>query len=269
MKKPEQLQFYSGLILLFILGGAGGLSLFWTPYDYNFIDISARLSAPGTDYLLGSDAFGRDVLSLLMVGARYSLMIAFCGVLLGVLPGVGLGLFAAAHPGFWDQFFTRINDVVFAFPALLTAIMLAAVYGPGPGGAIIAIGLFNIPVFARVSRALALVVWQRDFILAARLAGRQNLSISFVHILPNIANGLVVQISLQLAVALLIESGLSYLGLGVQPPAPSWGRMLADAQSYLFHAPSLVIYPGLAIGLGVLGFNLLGDGLRDRLDSQA
>ena len=155
----------------------------------------------------------------------------------------------------------RLNDVVFAFPALLSAIMITAIFGPGAINAIIAIGIFNIPVFARVARAGALALWPREFILAARAAGKGKALITIEHILPNIASLLLVQGTIQFALGILAEAGLSYVGLGAQPPMPSWGRMLFDAQTRMIVAPYLALFPGLAIVLTVLGLNLLGDGL--------
>jgi len=160
----------------------------------------------------------------------------------------------------------RVADFTFAFPALLTAIMLTAIYGPGLMTSIVAIGIFNIPVFARLTRASATAVWTRDYVLAARAAGKGPWRITLDHVLPNIANVLIVQATIQFALAILAEAALSYLGLGTQPPQPSWGRMLNEAQTLLFQAPSLAVYPGVAIALSVLGLNLLGDGLRDLLD---
>ena len=160
----------------------------------------------------------------------------------------------------------RFSDFAFAFPALLSAIMLTAVYGPGLVTAIVAIGIFNVPVFARITRAAASGVWSREYVLAARACGKGAMSITWRHVLPNIAAILIVQATIQFAVAILAEAALSYLGLGTQPPQPSWGRMLNEAQQMLFQAPQLAIYPGLAIAAAVLGLNLMGDGLRDLLD---
>jgi len=160
----------------------------------------------------------------------------------------------------------RAADFTFAFPALLSAIMLGAIYGPGLLTGILAIGIFNIPVFARISRGAANAVWSREYVLAARAAGLGPWRITWAHVLPNIASVLVVQATISFATAILAEAALSYLGLGTQPPQPSWGRMLNEAQTLLFQAPMLAVYPGLAIALSVLGLNLMGDGLRDLLD---
>lgn len=178
-----------------------------------------------------------------------------------------LGLWAAATKGsLVDEIIMRGNDLIFAFPSLVIAILITAIFGPSALNAIIAIGIFNIPVFARVTRGAALPLWQRDFILAARVAGKKGARISAEHILPNITNLLIVQATIQFSLGILAEASLSYIGLGAQPPIPSWGRMLADSQTLISIAPHMAIFPGLAIVLTVLGLNLLGDGLRDMLD---
>ncbi|MCB1415660.1 MAG: ABC transporter permease, partial [Nitratireductor sp.] len=180
--------------------------------------------------------------------------------------GVPLGCWAAARGGWLDEVLMRFNDLVFAFPALLSAVMITAIFGPGAVNAIIAIGIFNIPVFARLTRGAALSLWTREFVLAARVSGKGAARISLEHILPNIANLLIVQGTIQFSLGILAEAGLSYVGLGAQPPMPSWGRMLFEAQTMMAIAPHMAIFPGLAIILTVLGLNLMGDGLRDALD---
>ena len=228
--------------------------------------IAARLQGPSPSHWLGTDQFGRDLLSQLMMGAGNSIAVALVAAGIGLGLGMPLGALAAARRGWVDEAVMRFNDLAFAFPALLTAVMITAILGPSPFNAILAIGIFNIPVFARVTRGAALVVWQREFVLAARIAGKGAVRITLEHILPNISAVLVVQLTIQFALGILAEAGLSFLGLGTQPPAPSWGRMLAEAQTLLFLAPQLALVPGLAIVLLVLGLNLLGDGLRDLLD---
>ena len=180
--------------------------------------------------------------------------------------GVPLGCWAAARRGWVDEALMRFNDVVFAFPALLSAVMITAIFGPGAINAIIAIGIFNIPVFARVARGAALSIWPREFVLAARACGKGSTLITIEHILPNIASLLLVQGTIQFSLGIIAEAGLSYVGLGAQPPMPSWGRMLFDAQVRMVVAPHMAFFPGLAIVATVLGLNLLGDGLRDVLD---
>jgi peptide/nickel transport system permease protein len=185
---------------------------------------------------------------------------------MGLCTGTFMGLLAAQQRGWIESLLLKLTDVAFAFPALLTAIMLAATWGAGALSATLAIGLFNVPTFTRISRASARSIWTRDFIQAARLAGKPRWRITLEHVLPHVAPVLVVQASVQFALAILAEAALSYLGLGTQPPQPSWGRMLADAQTLLYQRPMLAVYPGLCIALAVLGLNFLGDGLRDVLD---
>ena len=205
--------------------------------------------------------------SMIMVGARTSIAVALVAVGIGMALGVPLGLTAAARKGAWlDELIMRGNDLVFAFPSLVIAILITAVFGAGAINAIIAIGIFNIPVFARITRGAALSLWEREFIMAARVAGKGSARISAEHILPNVANLLIVQGTIQFSLGILAEAGLSYVGLGAQPPTPSWGRMLADAQTMVSFAPHLALIPGLAIIVTVLGLNLMGDGLRDWLD---
>lgn len=243
------------------------VSLVWTPWDPGAMAISARLQPPSPAHWAGTDHFGRDILSMLMTGARTSLAVALVAVGIGMGVGVPLGLTAAAHRGSWlDELIMRGNDLIFAFPALVIAILITATFGPSATNAILAIGIFNIPVFARVARAGALSLWTLDFIRAARVAGKGRARISAEHILPNIANLLIVQGTIQFSLGILAEAGLSYVGLGAQPPTASWGRMLAEAQTMVTLAPHVAIFPGLAIVLSVLGLNLLGDGLRDALD---
>ncbi len=262
---PLQLLIGAAIFAAFAL--AALTSLFWVPHDVTALNIAAKLAPPSREYLLGTDHFGRDMLSMLMVGARTSIAVAILAVGIGMLAGVPLGLWAAARRGsLIDEIIMRGNDLVFAFPSLVIAILITAVFGPSATNAIIAIGIFNIPVFARVSRGAALSLWTRDFIMAARVAGKRAFRISLEHILPNIANVLIVQGTIQFSLGILAEAGLSYVGLGAQPPTPSWGRMLAEAQTMIYTAPRLAILPGLAIVLAVLGLNLMGDGLRDLLD---
>lgn len=253
-----------GIVLLFL--GAAVLSLFWTPYPINRVDIDIRLQGFSYSHPFGTDQYGRDVLSLLIAGARNSVAVAVVAVAIGFGLGVPLGALAAARRGWIDEIVMRLSDVTFAFPVILSAVMITALLGPGAVNSIVAIGIFNIPVFARVTRGAALQIWTRDFVLAARASGRGALAITRQHILPNITGLIVVQMTIQFALAILAEAGLSYLGLGTQPPQPSWGKMLNEAQTLLFLAPHLAVLPGMAIALTVLGLNLFGDGLRDLLD---
>lgn len=243
------------------------ISLVWTPYPVDGVDIPGKLMGPSAAHWLGTDHYGRDILSMIMVGARTSIAVAIVAVGIGMGLGIPLGLLAAARAGgLIDEVVMRANDLVFAFPSLVIAILITAVFGASAINAIIAIGIFNIPVFARLARGAALSLWSRDFVLAARVAGKGRARISVEHILPNIAALMIVQGTIQFSLGILAEAALSYVGLGAQPPVPSWGRMLADAQTMVAIAPHMALFPGLAIVLTVLGLNLLGDGLRDVLD---
>jgi len=252
-----------GPILLGLIVGLALLSLAWTPWDIAAIDVAHRLEPSSAAHWLGTDQLGRDLLSMLMAGARPSLGVAVLALAIGVAGGVPLGLIAAARPGWIDELVARGADILLAFPAILLALLVIAILGPGASHAALAIGLFNIPVFARVARASARGIWTRDFILSARLAGKGPALISIEHVLPNIAGPLITQASLQLSLGVLAEAGLSFLGLGAQPPAASWGRMVADAQTLIAVAPSLVLLPGLAIVVTVVAINLAGEALRD------
>ncbi|MGC1502522.1 MAG: ABC transporter permease [Sulfitobacter sp.] len=256
-----------GCLLSAVFLIAALVSFVWTPFDHAALSIPDKLQTPSGTHLLGTDHFGRDLLSMIMVGARTSIAVALVAVGIGMGLGVPLGLWAAARQGtLVDELIMRGNDLVFAFPSLVIAILITAIFGAGAINAIIAIGIFNIPVFARITRGGALSLWQREFIMAARVAGKNAVRISIEHILPNVTNLLIVQGTIQFSLGILAEAGLSYVGLGAQPPTPSWGRMLADAQTLVSIAPHMALVPGFAIILTVLGLNLMGDGLRDYLD---
>lgn len=256
-----------GACLTLVFVSLALLSFFWTPYNIQSLDIVNKLHAPDAANWLGTDHFGRDILSMVMMGARTSIAVALLAVGIGMVIGVPLGLWAAARRGsLLDEVIMRGNDLIFAFPSLVIAILITAVFGASAVNAIIAIGIFNIPVFARLTRSAALSLWERDFILAARVSGKSAFRISYEHILPNIANLMIVQGTIQFSLGILAEAALSYIGLGAQPPTASWGRMLADAQTLISFAPHTAIIPGMAIVLMVLGLNLMGDGLRDWLD---
>lgn len=261
---PRSLKIGLGLSVFIILVTL--IALVWTPFDPLLQNPDARLLAPDSQHLFGTDALGRDVLSLVMAGAANSVAVAGSAVIFGLAIGVPLGLWAAARSGWRDDVVMRGGDLVFAFPSLLTAVMLAAATGPSAFNAALALGVFNIPVFMRVVRGAGRGLWSRDFVTAARAAGQSTRSISIRHILPHVLGLVVVQAAVQFAVGVAAEAGLSYLGLGAQPPAPSWGRMLAESQTLIGTAPWLAIFPGLAIFATVLALSLTGDGLRDRLD---
>jgi peptide/nickel transport system permease protein len=261
----RNLIFGLSLTALFVLGAL--VSFVWTPFDHTILDIPNKLKTPTLTHLFGTDHFGRDIFSMIMVGARTSIAVALVAVGIGMGLGVPLGLAAAARKGsFLDELIMRSNDLIFAFPSLLIAILITAIFGPSAVNASIAIGIFNIPVFARLIRGAALPIWTRDYILAARVAGKGPARISVEHILPNVMNLLIVQGTIQFSLGILAEASLSYVGLGAQPPTPSWGRMLADSQTLISLAPHMALFPGFAILLTVLGLNLAGDGLRDLFD---
>jgi peptide/nickel transport system permease protein len=258
--------FALGALLVAALIFAAALSLVWTPYPPGGIDVPHKLLQPSFAHWLGTDSLGRDVVSQLLAGARVSILVGVIAVGIGLIFGVALGLVAASAKGLVEDVIMRLCDFTFAFPALLLAIMLTAVLGPGIVNAILAIGIFNVPVFAKVTRAMGHGVLARDYAAAARAAGKGPVAIALEHVLPNVAPALIVQATIQFAIAILAEAALSYLGLGAQPPQASWGRMLSDAQQMMFLAPRLAVFPGVAVALAVLGLNLLGDGLRDLLD---
>lgn len=258
--------FVVGGVLVALLVGLALLSFVWTPHPATEIDVPNKLQPPSATHWLGTDSLGRDIASLLIVGARASIAVGLIAVGIGIAVGVALGLLAAARRGWVEELVMRLSDFTLAFPALLTAIMLTAIYGPGLVTSIVAIGIFNIPEFARIARASANSIWTREFVLAARACGKGAWRITFEHVLPNIASVLIVQATIRFAIAILAEAALSYLGLGTQPPTPSWGRMLNEGQTMMYQAPMLAVWPGLAIVLTVLGLNLMGDGLRDLLD---
>ncbi len=255
-----------GAAITFTFVAIALLSLVWTPEIPTRVRILAKLQPPLTQGLLGTDHLGRDVLSMLMAGAFNSLSISMLSVAVGMTLGTALGVAAAARRGWFEAAVMRLCDAMFAFPPILSAIMAGSLLGPGAMTAVVSIGAFMVPVFARVTRGAALQIWAREYVLAARMAGRNGFSITLVHVVPNIASQIIIQAAIQLALGILTEAGLSFLGLGVPPPTPSWGRMLADSQTYLGLAPYLALAPGIAIALAVLGLNLLGDGLRDYID---
>jgi peptide/nickel transport system permease protein len=258
--------FVIGAVLTLLLLLAATVSLVWTPWSPYEMDMAIKLQKPSGSHWLGTDPFGRDVASLLLVGARASILVGLIAVGIGLTVGTALGLLAAARRGWVEEAIMRFSDFSLAFPAILSAIMMTAVFGPGIVNAIVAIGIYNIPTFARITRASANAIWSREYIAAARACGKGGFAITMQHVLPNISAVLIVQITIRFAIAILAEAALSYLGLGTQPPQPSWGRMLSEAQTMMFQAPLLAVFPGMAIALAVLGLNLLGDGLRDLLD---
>ncbi|MEF0863304.1 ABC transporter permease [Rhizobium sp. BR 318] len=255
-----------GALIIVALVCVAIVSLFWTPVPPAKMQIIHKLLPPFGFGLLGTDQLGHDVLSMLMAGCWNSLSISVSAVAIGGTLGTIIGVTVAAQRGLLEALVMRACDVIFALPPILSAMILGAFLGTGRETAIIAIAVFMVPVFARGALASALQAWSRDYVLAARAIGNTQLAITVRHVLPNIMGSIIVQATIQLGLAILTEAGLAYLGLSVPPPAPTWGRMLADAQTYFQAAPWLALLPGLAIALSVLGFNLLGDGLRDLLD---
>jgi peptide/nickel transport system permease protein len=255
-----------GGVLVGLVVALALISFVWTPYDPTVVRPGDSLAGSSWHHVLGADRYGRDILSQLMVGARTTLLVGIVAIGIAGLIGVPLGALAAQRGGAIDELAMRASDIVYAFPAVLIALMLAAAYGGSTVTAMVAIGIAYIPVFARLTRASALVVLRSDYVLAARACGRRPLAILARHVLPNIASVLIVQATVLFAVAILAEAALSFLGFGTQQPTPSWGRMLADSQTLLHEDAWLALWPGLAIALAVLGFSLLGDGLRDVLD---
>ncbi|PHQ71993.1 MAG: peptide ABC transporter permease [Sneathiella sp.] len=258
--------FMVGGVMTGFLLVCAAVSLFWTPGSAYDISIANRFLPPSSTHWLGTDQFGRDIVSMLMTGTQNSIAVAVVAVSIGLAVGVSLGLLAAARRGWTEELIMRFSDFSFAFPAILSAIMITAILGPGGVNSILAIGLYNIPVFARLVRGTANAIWTREFVMAARASGKDRFRITFEHIMPNILSIIIVQATILFAIAILAEAALSYLGLGTQPPHPSWGRMLNEAQALMFLDPWQAIYPGIAIATAVFGLNLLGDGLRDVLD---
>lgn len=251
-----------GFYLLAAILGTLGL----TPHDPLKLFAIDRLKAPSQTYWFGTDLLGRDAFSRLMVGIRQSMLIAFASVAIATIAGTIIGLLSAWWGGIWDGIFMRVMDVLLAFPAILLALLIIAIVGPGTMTSVAAIAIVYTPIFARVVRGPALSLKQRDFVDAARTFGSSQSYVLTRHLLLNLVAPLAVQVTLALAWALLTEAGLSFLGLGTQPPTPSLGLMLAESRNLMTHAPWLMIFPAVTIMLGILGFNLTGDALRDILD---
>ena len=255
-----------GLAGTLLFAVIGLLSMVWTPYPIEQIVVARRFLPPSPEHWLGTDNLGRDMASLVMAGTYTSFLVAAIAVAIGAGIGVPLGLAAAAWGGAVEWLVLRLSDFVFAFPAIVVAILITALIGPGAINAIVAIGIFNIPVFARVARGGALSIATLDFVAAGRLAGLGNAAIAYRHLLPNIMSLIIVQGTIQLSLGRLSEAGLSYVGLGTQPPETSLGLMLRDAQGVFLIHPWLTLVPGLCIVLIVIALNIAGDGLRDAID---
>lgn len=255
------------IIAFFLVVGLLGL-IGLTPYPVVEQHAIDRLSAPDSTYLFGTDQFGRDVASRVMKGTANSLQVALLSVAISTLAGTALGAISGYVGGLLDNIIMRLMDIIFAFPGLLLALLIVTILGPGLDNTILAISIVYTPIFARVARGQVISVKEKDYVLAARALGKRDWLILFRHILPNIASVMIVQVTLALSWALITEAGLSFLGLGTQQPEPSLGLMLSSNRALAEIAPWLILYPGGAIMLMVLGFNLLGDGLRDLLDPQ-
>lgn len=242
------------------------MSFIATPYVPSRMNIGDRLLPPSSSHWFGTDQYGRDVFSRVIAGSRNSLYVGLLAVFLGIGLGVPVGSLSAYTGGGIDSTLMRAMDVLYGFPPVITAVLITSLFGPGLINSMIAIGLFNVPIFARISRGNFLSTKESNFVEAARATGRSELTVVTRHILPNISSPILVQATTQFALAILAEAALSYLGLGIQPPHPSWGLMLKQAQTFMGLSPWPAIFPGLSIVLTVLGFNLVGDGLRDLLD---
>ncbi len=256
----------AGLVIIAVIIISAIFAPLLAPHDPIKQNILARYKAPSAKYILGTDELGRDILSRIIFGARYSLLIGVITISLSLFLGVILGVVAGYFGGIIDLLLMRLIDIMLAFPYILLAISIVAILGPALSNAMIAISIVNIPTFARIVRSSVLSIKESEYVQAAKALGASDLRIILKHLLPNCMAPLIVQSTLSMASAILSAAGLSFLGLGAQPPTPEWGAMLSDARSALQRAPWVVTFPGIAIMLNVLGFNLLGDGLRDALD---
>jgi len=255
-----------GLVLVLMLLVGAILAPFLAPQDPAKQNLLDKRSRPGGKYLLGADQFGRDILSRLIYGARSSLFVALFSVLIALTGGIVIGTICGYRGGIVDGFLMRVTDLMLSFPYLLLAIFFVAALGPGVGNTTLAIGIWALPTFARMVRAAVLGIKNKDYVVASRAIGTPSYRIILWHVIPNFVAPVVVYGTLFMANAIMMEAALSFLGLGVQPPTPSWGEMISSGRNLLMVAPHVATIPGLAIMLAVLAFNLLGDGLRDALD---
>lgn len=258
----------AGAALALLISALTLVSFFYLPYDYNEMDSARRFSPPGAGHFFGTDNFGRDVFSRIMAGARFTLLTAILVVAGSAAAGSVLGMFSGYAGGIWDEITMRIMDTLSSFPGILFALVMVSLFGNSHGTLIIALFILFIPGFTRIMRNGMLRYKGRDFVLAARIIGVSNIRIIFAHIFPNLAPSLLSASVLGLSNAILAESTMSYLGLGIQPPTPSWGRMLAESQVFLFNAPWSALAPGIMIMLTVLAFHYLGEGLKDRCSQE-
>lgn len=253
-----------GIVIFFIILAI--IAPFIAPYSFKEQVLADRLQAPSSEHWFGTDDFGRDIFSRIVYGARISLWVGFFSVLGSVVAGTALGIIAGYYGRWVDAIISRIFDIMLAFPSILLAIAVVAILGPSLQNALIAIAVINIPNFGRLVRSKVLSIKQEEYIMAARAVGMKDTRILFRHILPNSVSPVIVQATLAIATAIIEAAALGFLGLGAQAPTPEWGKMLADSKQYLVQAPWTLFFPGIAIMLTVLGFNLMGDGLRDVLD---
>jgi len=237
-----------------------------SPMDPLKQNLSDKRIPPNKTHLLGTDQFGRDILSRILYGTQYALLVSSMSILLSLVFGTLFGLIAGYFGGAIDEVIMRIMDILLAFPYLLLAILIVSALGPGIWNTILAIGIWGVPIFARQTRGAVIAIRDREFIQAARAIGAPGIRIMAIHLFPNIIPPIVVYAALYMGYAILMESALTFLGLGIQPPTPSWAEMIASGRNYVIVAPHIATIPGLAIMLATLGFNLLGDGLRDALD---
>jgi peptide/nickel transport system permease protein len=261
--------FAVGLALTATIVGTAVCALVYTPRDPLQMELTARLEGPSASHPMGTDQYGRDLLSRVMRGAIASLAVGAVAVAIGMSAGVVLGAAGGWIGGWLDEAAMRVTDAVYGFPAVLSALLVTSVFGPGVLISMVAVGIAYVPVFARLTRASVLSLRAQEFVTAARALGARDALILWRHVLPNTVSPLIVQATISFPLAILAEAALSYLGLGPQPPHPSWGLMLREAQNFLQLSPWFAVFPGAAIALAVLGFNLLGDGLRDLLDPRA
>lgn len=256
----------AGAAILLLLIAAAVAAPLLSPYEPNLQDYSRMMQGPNAENWLGTDNFGRDILTRIIYGARISLRLGFLGTIVGATIGSLIGALSGYYGGLTDTILMRLLDVQMAFPGLLLAIVIITVLGVGEVNVIIAIGVFSIPTFARVVRGSLLSLREQDFVLAARSVGVPDFRLLFVHLLPNALAPILVLSTIRLGTAILTAASLGFLGLGVRPPSPEWGTMLSEGRNYMQLAPHIAIFPGLAILITVLALNLLGDGLRDALD---
>jgi len=255
-----------GALIVLAVAVVGFLAPWLAPFDPLRVDLSAAWQGPGGAHLLGADELGRDILSRIMYGSRISLEIAFVGVAIALGLGVLIGLPAGFYGGWLDRVLMRVIDVMLAFPSILLAIVIIAITGPGSFSTMLAVGISSVPLFARLARGSTLSIRNQEHVMAARAIGATDARVMVAHVLPNLLTPLIVQSTLRLSTMVLTAAGLSFIGLGVQPPAPEWGTMMSEARSALREAPHAIMFPGLTLMLVVVAFNVFGDGLRDALD---